>query len=260
LAHYKVILAYDGTEFRGFQRQAGARTVQDVLERALRELGWQGRAILAAGRTDTGVHASGQVIAFELDWRHSPDNLQDALNANLPADVAAIHVQPALAAFHPRYDALARRYRYRIYCQAARNPLLERYAWRVWPAPDAELVEAAASQLVGRHDFAAFGAPPRAGGSTVRTVFEAGWQTEGEGWAFEIVADAFLYHMVRRIVYLLAVIGQARLPAKTMLEVLESGRAEGVQGLAPAQGLALVEVVYTPKACQFELSGDDERG
>ncbi|RPI31941.1 MAG: tRNA pseudouridine(38-40) synthase TruA, partial [Chloroflexota bacterium] len=95
MARYKVILAYDGTEFSGFQRQAGGRTVQDVVEEALRRIGWQDRVILAAGRTDTGVHARGQVIAFDLDWHHSPADLQRAINANLPADVAAREVHQA---------------------------------------------------------------------------------------------------------------------------------------------------------------------
>ena len=134
MARYQVILVYDGTEFFGFQRQARERTVQGIVEDALRQIGWHGRTILAAGRTDTGVHASGQVIAFDLDWAHSTDDLRNGLNANLPADVAVHQVILGRPDFHPRYDAIARRYRYQIYCQSHRDPLRERYAWRVWPA------------------------------------------------------------------------------------------------------------------------------
>ncbi len=118
MARYQVILAYDGTHFVGFQRQGRSRTVQGVVEAALRQLGWQGRAILSAGRTDTGVHAAGQVIAFDLDWTHPEKELGRAINANLPQDVAVRSVAPASPDFHPRFDATARRYRYHLFCDA----------------------------------------------------------------------------------------------------------------------------------------------
>src|SRR3990172_8902187 len=176
MARYQVILAYDGTAYHGFQRQAQKLTVQAVVEQALRQVGWQGRSILAAGRTDTGVHALGQVIAFDLEWKHLPQDLLAALNANLPADIAARSVSLAEDEFHPRYDAIARLYRYRIYCQPIRDPLLDRFAWRGWPAPEIELMQAAAELLIGPHDFAAFGHPPCRGGSTLRTVTVARWR------------------------------------------------------------------------------------
>ncbi|HZW05020.1 MAG TPA: tRNA pseudouridine synthase A, partial [Anaerolineaceae bacterium] len=122
MERYQVILAYDGTEFQGFQRQTGTRTVQSEIETALRRLGWQGRSILSAGRTDTGVHAAGQVIAFDLDWTHSPETLGRAMNAFLPSDVAVKAVRATAPDFHPRFDAVARCYHYRIYCQPARDP------------------------------------------------------------------------------------------------------------------------------------------
>ncbi|MBN1146498.1 MAG: tRNA pseudouridine(38-40) synthase TruA [Anaerolineales bacterium] len=247
MARYQVILAYDGTDFFGFQRQAQAseiRTVQAVLERALQQIGWHGRSILAAGRTDTGVHACGQVVAFDLDWRHSCEALQAALNANLPLDVAAQSVKLARPDFHPRYDALARCYRYRIFCSALRDPLRERYAWRVWPAVDVDRLRQAAGYLPGRHDFSAFGAPTRPGGAALRNVFRAVWQEQELGLVFEIEANAFLYHMVRRLVSLQVAIGQGALEASAVLEHLEGRLSAPAPGLAPAQGLILVEVVY----------------
>lgn len=248
MVRYQVILAYDGTEFCGFQRQANARSVQGEVEAALQRIGWQGRSILAAGRTDSGVHASGQVIAFDLDWRHSLDELQAALNANLPPDVAARGVREAQPGFHPRYDALARRYRYQIYCQPVRDPLRERFAWRVWPGVDLSRMQIAAAGLLGKHDFTAFGTPPHPGGSTIRTVSQAAWQAvPPDGWAFEITADAFLYRMVRRVVSTLLSVGQGVLPVEVILASLtESTQARPIPGLAPPQGLALVEVVYPP--------------
>ena len=140
MARYQVILAYDGTDFWGFQRQPGnvkRRTVQGVVEAALKQLGWSGEKILAAGRTDTGVHASGQVVAFDLDWQHDEDALLAALNAHLPQDVAVWAVQRAADDFHPRYAARSRCYEYRLFCQPRRHPLLERYAWqRFEPHPE----------------------------------------------------------------------------------------------------------------------------
>ena len=244
MALYKVVLAYDGTDFFGYQRQGSARTVQSVVEAALRELGWPGGSLLAAGRTDTGVHALGQVIAFELGWQHSCQELLAALNAHLPQDVAAQAVQEALAGFHPRYAAAARRYRYRIFCSPIRHPLRERYAWRVWPQPELGRLQQSARLLVGKHDFAAFGTPPRTGGSTVRMVTQVAWTAQEDELIFEIVANAFLYHMARRLVFVQVARAQGRLDEDIVLRCLESPAPQPVQGLAPPQGLALVEVVY----------------
>jgi tRNA pseudouridine38-40 synthase len=244
MARYQVILAYDGTRYLGFQRQADTRTVQYEVEKALRQLNWQGRTLLAAGRTDTGVHASGQVITFDLDWNHPDVELLRALNAYLPEDVAARQVCQAAKDFHPRFDAVSRTYLYRIYCQPNRDPLLERYAWRVWPAAELEGLQAAAGYLPGIHDFAAFGTPPKAGGSTIRTVYQADWNLKDPYLEFTIKADAFLYHMVRRLVSLQVEIGQGRLPHERMHQYLEGESATALQGLAPPQGLTLAEVNY----------------
>jgi len=243
MAHYQVILAYDGTHFAGYQRQARSRTVQGVVEAALEQLGWHGKGILSAGRTDTGVHASGQVIAFDLDWAHPEKELVQALNANLPVDVAARSVSLADPEFHPRYGAKARRYRYHLFCDEVRDPLREQYAWRVWPAVDPDRLQAAAAALTGSHDFAAFGSPLRPGGSTVRKVFSADWQAVDGKLMFDVVANAFLYHMVRRLVFLQVQAGQGRLT----LEDLKGGISSQVPqkpGLAPPQGLVLAEVYY----------------
>lgn len=247
MAHYQVILAYDGTEFRGYQRQAAGRqgrTVQGVIEAALRQLGWTGGSILAAGRTDRGVHAAGQVIGFELDWQHSPQALQAALNAQLPADIVLRSVRLASGDFHPRYSALARSYRYHIYCQAVRDPLRDRYAWRVWPAVELERMQTAARSLCGTHDFAPFGTPPRVGGSTIRTVTQSIWTASPEGFQYDVTADAFLYRMVRRMVAALVEIGQGRLPPDWIEKLLETGASTPIQGLAPPNGLVLLEVSY----------------
>lgn len=260
MERYQVILAYDGSHYKGFQRQPNARSVQGVVEDALRRLNWLGRSILAAGRTDTGVHATGQVIAFDLEWKHGVQDLQTALNSYLPADVVAREVRQVYASFHPRYDASWRKYLYRIYCQPVRNPLLEPYAWRVWPAVEAQHLLKAAQPLVGTHDFASFGTPPQSGGHTIRVVLQASWEAEPPYLIFDITGQAFLYHMVRRLVFMQVAVAQGRLSMDDLYQALQASEVKAipdglartsrdrlVHGLAPAQGLVLAEVNYSPE-------------
>ena len=245
MALYKAILAYDGTDFLGLQRQAQGRTVQGEIEASLRQLGWEEAAIRYAGRTDSGVHARGQVIAFRLAWQHTPDALQKALNALLPDDIVVHTVQPAPADFHPRYAALARRYVYHVSVAPQRDPFWRRYAWRVWPAPDPDALAAAAALLEGRKDFAALGTPPNPHGTTVRTIYKARWtQLGAQAWAFDVVADAFLYRMVRRMVALQIAVAQGRMALQALQEALATPPPAPLQGLAPPQGLFLEAVCY----------------
>lgn len=242
-AHYKVILAYNGSDFAGFQRQQSARTVQGEFETGLRKLGWDGQSILGAGRTDTGVHAKGQVVSFSLDWAHSLEDLQNALNYYLPAGIAVQSLAKVTPTFHPRYDAKARHYRYCCYAQPVRDPLREPLAWRIWPEAQVEWMNTAAQALVGIHDYKAFGSATSEGGSTVREVFSARWQADGDEYQFDIIANAFLYHMVRRITLVMVKIGQGEVPVQTVEDALMSGSLD-LTGLAPAAGLVLQEVIY----------------
>ena len=244
MADYQSTLAYDGTAFAGFQRQRGRRTVQGEFEKALRRLGWRERAVRAAGRTDSGVHAVGQVVAYALDWRRDPDRLTQALNALLPEDVAVALSRPAPVGFDPRYAALWRRYRYRIASAPIRQPLAERYAWRVWPAPDVARMRQAAQGLIGEHDFGAFGAAPRRGSHTRRTVRQAEWVQEGDETSFVIEADAFLYRMVRKLVAALVTVGQGRAPVERIAEHLANPGQRWQGSPAPAHGLCLDCVIF----------------
>ncbi|NPV55886.1 MAG: tRNA pseudouridine(38-40) synthase TruA [Anaerolineae bacterium] len=243
MARYQIILSYDGTDFQGFQRQGSKRTVQGEVEQALRRLGWCGRSILAAGRTDSGVHAAGQVIAFDLDWQHTPDALARALDSALPHGIAVQSAALAGEDFHPRYDARARQYRYEIYCRPVVDPLRDRYAWRVYPALDGDLLRQAAALLTGARDYAALGKPPKPGGSTMRIVYSSEWTQTADGWRYRVSANAFLYHMVRRMVYLQVRVGQGRLTTARLVEVLDQ-EVVPPPGLAPASGLCLEEVRY----------------
>jgi tRNA pseudouridine38-40 synthase len=253
MARYQIILAYDGTHFLGSQRQASSRTVQGELEKALCTIGWKGQTIYLAGRTDTGTHASGQVAAFDFDWGHGFDHLQKALNTHLPVDMAVKEVRLAADTFHPRFEAKSRHYRYRLFCAGVRDPLRERYAWRVWP--EVMDLKPLAAIWLGTHNFAGFGSPTRTNGSTVRTVLTADWKNHGDEWTFDIQADAFLYRMVRRLVYVQVAVGQGRLAAEVLVRVLEHPQPSSREtrnetqdripaSLAPASGLTLVEVKY----------------
>lgn len=244
MARYKVILAYDGTHFQGFQRQGNLRTVQLEVEKALHSLGWDGKSILGAGRTDAGVHAAGQVLAFDFDWRHTPEELVRAMNARLTEDVAVQAVFTVPDEFHPRYDALWRCYHYHLFCDNTRKPLRERYAWRVYPALDLNLMQQAAGLLVGTYDFAAFGQPHKSGGSTVRAVYEARWDKLGSEMCFVVRGNAFLYHMVRRLVFLQTLVGQGRLSVEQFAQGVQRAQPQP-PGLAPSQGLVLTEVCYS---------------
>jgi tRNA pseudouridine38-40 synthase len=244
MERYKLILAYDGTDFHGFQYQVDYRTVQNVVEDALHKLNWSGKSVLFAGRTDAGVHAAGQVLAFDLEWNHSLIQLRNALNALLPRDVAVKEITTCSLDFHPRYDAQSRTYWYSIYCEPVRNPSFERYTWRVWPIPDLKRLIAISQFFVGVHDFSGFGQATSPDGSTIRQVYSAEWKKKDGILRFQITGNAFLYHMVRRIVHIQIMVGQSNLDQNILLTALDSPPKEPLQGLAPPQGLSLVEVTY----------------
>jgi len=238
-------VAYDGTAYHGFQRQRSAPTIQLRLEEALAALSGRPVSVIGAGRTDAGVHATGQVISFDLDWTHGPDRLRSALNANLPQDIAVRDVWQARDDFHPRFDAVSRSYEYRLYVAEVRDPLLDRTAWRLGRALDLGAVAKAAGGLIGTHDFIAFGTPPR-GENSVRTVVEAEWTAQDDGrQRFYITADAFLYKMVRTITATLAQVGLGQMTAEDFRGILAARQRGLAAPPAPACGLTLVAVTYS---------------
>jgi tRNA pseudouridine38-40 synthase len=244
-AAYKSIVAYDGTDFHGSQRQKkDVRTVQSVLESALRKLGWDDGSILVAGRTDAGVHAGGQVIGFRLMWKHSPDTLCAALNSYLPRDAAVRETMRVSEDFHPRFSALKRCYSYTVFVGRSREPLHERYAWRLAHVPDLQALNSASALMLGEHDFGAFGTSPTSGGTTVRTVFSSMWRQRGEMLRFEIVANAFLYRMVRRIVAATLEVALGRERESSIRRLIDDPSVRWETRLAPARGLVLEQVEY----------------
>jgi len=245
VTRYRATLAYDGTGYHGFQRQAAEHepTVQGDVERALTRLGQPNITVTGSGRTDAGVHATGQVIAFNAEWRHGLDDLQRALNATLPADIAMLDLQEAAADFHPRYDAVSREYVYTIYDAPVRHPLERLYALHVAGPLDVMSMNAAAATLVGEHDFAAFGSPTT-GEVTVRRMWRAQVSAAPPLIRVELEANGFLYRMVRSIVGTLLAVGRGGMTLDEFRGVLESRDRSRAEAGAPAHGLCLTHVSY----------------
>ncbi len=239
----RAIVAYDGTDFLGFQWQTDGRTVQGVLEAAVAQVTQHATRVTGAGRTDAGVHATGQVIGFSVPWRHALADLQRALNAVLPADVAVLELGPAAADWHPRFSACRRYYRYTVLNRSVRSPLDRRYSHLVTEPLDLAALRAGAALLVGEHDFASFGQPTH-GDSTVRVIYAADWRQDGERLVFDIIGNAFLRGMVRSLVGALLQVGLGRWPVERIAEVLESRDRSQAAAPAPACGLCLTKVEY----------------
>lgn len=245
LARYRAIVEYDGSNYWGFQRQIASQiTIQSELERALSNIAQQPTQIVAAGRTDRGVHASGQVIAFNLAWRHETSALLRAFNANLPMDIVIRVLDSAESHFHPRFDAQRRAYRYTIYNNIIRSPLRHTRSWHVFKPLDLDAMNVAAQQLVGEHDFATFGQPPQ-GINTVRELFKASWQREGEFLWFDIEATAFLKRMVRSIVGSLKMVGTGEWSGEEFVAAFRAAERQQSGVAAPPQGLVLERVDYS---------------
>jgi tRNA pseudouridine38-40 synthase len=231
---------YDGTDFAGFQLQSNARTVQGELEAALAQLSdGKRQAVDGAGRTDAGVHATDQVIAFTYEGRLVAAGLEKAINSLLPPDVAIRDVRRASAGFHPRTAARYREYRYTVW-NGPRSPLRERTALGVRVPLDDVAMARAAQVLVGRHDFSAFGATDP---QPVRTVHAIRVRRKGQLLTIDVRADAFLRGMVRRIVAVLLEVGAGKLDEAAVAAALADGRPASHGASAPARGLCLRRVV-----------------
>ena len=250
---------YNGTDFAGFQLQAQDRTVQGEIERALREVTGVETRIIGAGRTDSGVHARGQVIAFDAAWRHELTDLHRALNAVLAADVAIAQMGLAPEGFHPRFDAVSRTYRYTLLAQPWRSPLNRRTAWQVPYQLDIDRMAQASRCLIGTHDFSTFGRPPQ-GENAVRTVSQAEWRADCHFMTFDITANAFLYHMVRSLVGSLVLVGSSQLSVDEFETMLLARDPNRVKQLAPAHGLCLMRVDYSEVGVDARASYPASKG
>jgi tRNA pseudouridine38-40 synthase len=264
MACFKLTLSYEGTDFVGWQRQASGRSVQALVEEALSQIEGAPLAVVAAGRTDAGVHALGQVASVSLQRRVGASALRRALNANLPPDVRVVAVEPAPPDFNARFAAQAKTYRYRIICGEFISPFDRRFAWHM-PVPlDVAEMRRAAAHLEGHHDFAAFqsaGSDVTTTGRTLlKSVLTSEKKTESDELVYEVTGDGFLRHMVRAIVGTLVEIGAGRLEADDLEAILASRDRHRAGPTAPAHGLCLVAVSFgnfTQTRSQLEPAPDE---
>ena len=240
----KVVLEYDGSGFAGWQQQAKGRTVEAEVKRALRELTGNDHVVYAAGRTDAGAHAEGQVVSFAFEGRIAPQRLVAALNARLPDDVAALSAEVVPDGFHARYSARWRRYRY-CYLERRGRPALQRgRCWHVAGPLDVDAMSRAANALVGRHDWTTFCSASEPADERVRRMRSATVRRRGEYVELELVAEGFLRGLARSIAGALAEVGRGRRPPAWVGEILRAKDRRLAAKTAPAGGLTLMEVVY----------------
>ena len=236
--------AYDGTEFAGWQSQAGGRGIQDVIEARLAEIFKAPLRIHGSGRTDAGVHAHGQVFHFDAEWRHERAKLLAAFRIGLPRSIQIKSVRAVAPEFHARFDATGKRYVYDLHLGDA-DPFARPYCWSVFKPLDVGAMQAAAEVLRGKHDFRAFTAlngPEKE--DTVRELRRLDVVRRGRKIRITAEADGFLYKMVRSLVGLLVSVGEGKLPVAAVREILRSRECTAAVRTAPPQGLFLVQVFY----------------
>lgn len=256
--NWKLTLAYDGTDFFGWQVQPGLRTIQGELAAAVERITRERVLPQGSGRTDAGVHALGQVASLEIAAPIPPCNLRRALNRTLPASIRVLSCDHAAAKFHARHSARAKTYEYRIFRGDICPPLLARYVHALPRSLDIEAMRSAAVRLEGEHDFTSFAAtdPDRAARSSTdsaegadgrgnrRIVYESLWSDEPDQLIFRIKGNGFLHHMVRNLVGTLLEIGQGRWAETAIVEILKAHSRRAAGPTAPARGLYLVNVDY----------------
>jgi tRNA pseudouridine38-40 synthase len=243
---WALLLEYDGGPFVGWQRQDSGISVQEVVEAAAARLNRQAAvAVTAAGRTDSGVHAAGQVVSLSLPRGLAARQVRDALNYHMkPHPVAVVRAAPAPQGWHPRFSAVERSYRYSILNRRARPALLVGRAWHVAAPLDADAMHAAAQTLLGTHDFTSFRAAACQAKSSVRTLDRLEVSRDGDLITVSAVARSFLHHQVRNLVGTLRLVGDGRKPIAHVAEVLTARDRSTAGPTAPAEGLCLMRVRY----------------
>jgi tRNA pseudouridine38-40 synthase len=247
MRNIKVTLAYDGTNYYGFQEQRGTpyQTIQSVVEDRLSRLAKRKIQIIGAGRTDAGVHARGQVINFDAgDWTIGAERVAYALRSLLPADIVALESVEVDPAFHARFSAISKSYRYTIYNGKVPSPFHRLYSYHIHHPLDEEAMREGAKYLLGRHDFSAFRALGTPVKSTVRTILESRVNRVGDMIFIDVRGDGFLYHMVRMIAGTLIRVGKGKIPPEEVADILFSGDSLRSGPTAPARGLCLERVDY----------------
>lgn len=240
----KAIVAYDGTNYQGFQRQTNGVGVQQVLEQALTEVLGEPILIKAAGRTDAGVHALGQVISFVTSSPIPPENYRRALEPHLPRDISVREAFFVPVDFHARFDAVDKTYQYKVLYDPLYNPCVRNQMWQVRVPLDVAKMNEAAMLIIGTHDYSAFKNAGSQDTSPVRTMTEAHWVQAGDLYTFTITGDGFLYRMVRNLVGCLVKVGSGQWDVAKFAQVMAEKNRKKAGMAAPAQGLYLMHVTY----------------
>jgi tRNA pseudouridine38-40 synthase len=241
---WKCVCAYDGAPFAGWQSQAGGNAIQDILEAHIAKIFGVARRVHGSGRTDSGVHARGQVFHFDAPWRHGPEKLRAALRNGLPEAIQIKSVEPVSAEFHSRFDATGKTYIYHLYLGEA-DPFIRPYVWAIEKPLDVHAMREAAALLKGKHDFRAFSAlngPPKE--DTIRDLRRFDFVKRGRHVRIRAEADGFLYKMVRSLVGAVVSVGEGKLTPAQIREMLASGKRTPAVQTAPPQGLFLMKVFY----------------
>ncbi|MFH1836589.1 MAG: tRNA pseudouridine(38-40) synthase TruA [Candidatus Omnitrophota bacterium] len=251
----KLTISYDGTGYKGWQIQKNGPSVQGEIEKALKSLLKKATCLHGSGRTDSGVHARGQVAHFKMSGNIPLSNIIDALNSLLPNDIVIIGAEEINSDFHARYDAKLKTYSYRIFNSKNPDPFLEKYSWRVPYTLNIPLMKREAAELEGRHDFKSFQATnkregtshslssPRKRGS-IRNIYRLDIKKRGPEIIIDIEGNGFLYNMVRNIVGTLVDIARGHIPPGSMKKILANKDRTTAGPTAPAKGLFLMEVKY----------------
>ena len=240
----RLVIAYQGTRYCGWQTQANGLSVQAVLEEAFRRMTGQMVRANAAGRTDAGVHAIAQVVTVKYSSHHDLETLRKGLNAWLPEDIAVVSIEPAAPGFRPRRDVRGKHYRYTIHNDPVRPVFQRDFRWHLRKRLDVPAMQRASECLLGTHDFAAFQASGGDTGSSVRSIDRLSWTVELPEITFDIWGRAFLKQMVRILVGTCIEIGQGRKPVEHLAQVLDSRDRSNAGKTAPANGLCLMKVFY----------------
>lgn len=248
LRYLRLKVAYDGTNYKGFQKQPDVVTVQQVLEKFLSRVCGETIHISGSGRTDTGVHAYGQVISFATHGTIPAAGLLRAGAGLLPPDIVLLEGAEVGEDFHARKSALWKRYLYRIRLREHPSPFCRNYYWQLPPPLNLALLQQGADVLLGTHDFSGFRSSGSAAVDPVKTIYESYWQQEGADHTFVISGNGFVYHMVRNLVWNLVKVGQGRLLVQELQQQLSMTRGQFENAAAPAQGLYLAAVGYEPWA------------
>jgi len=240
----KLTIAYDGTAYHGFQWQNNAVSIQNVLEDRLALLFGHPIRLAGSARTDTGVHAYGQVVNFKTSGSIPTDRIPLAARKVLPKDIIICAAEDVADTFHARFDAISKIYLYRINDSGDPHPWLRNYVWQLNPSLDVYAMDKAVQAVIGTHDFSAFRSSGSSARDPVRTILNAACRRVGETIECEFHGTGFLYHMVRNLVGTLVEIGSASRPVSDMHTVLEGRRREVAGHMAPPQGLYLLKVLY----------------